>query len=149
VRSVAAFQRAALTGGRRDAHHVRREMRCYVRTPIHMQTPLLLSGEPRERFAPAFGVVAHERIELFTSAKDGTEAGRHNGPRVHRALEHALMHRRFTRDPIVIVGIPLPRIDVANDERKISVRNRRRGFTVDDEAPARQFRRHDAEQLNG
>jgi len=114
-----------------------------------VEAPLLFAGKTGERFSPALRIVADERIEFVASAKDGTQAGRHDRPGMHCTLEDPLMHGRLTRNPVVILRIPFARIDVTDDECEISVGNRSGGSTIDDEAASRQFSRHDTEELNG
>lgn len=147
--AAAAFPGGRLSGGGCDAHHVGFVVRCYVRAAVHVQTPLLFAGEPRERFAPPIRIAANERVELFATSKDRAQRRGHDGSSVHRPLKHALMNRRLPGDPIVIFGIPFGRIDIADHEREIPVGNRRSRLAVNDEPPAGEVSRNDAEELNG
>ena len=124
-------------------------MRCNVRPPVNVQAPFLFSRETGKRFAPAFAVVSNERVELFATAKHGTETGWHHRPGVHRAFEHPLVHGGLSRNPIVIFRIPLAWIHIANYEREIPIGDRGRSFALYDEPPAREFGGHHTKQLNG
>jgi len=124
-------------------------MRRDVWTPVNVQAPFLFACEPGKGFAPAFAIVSNEGVELFATAKYGAETSGHDRPSMHRALEHPLVHGGLPRHPILIFGIPLAWVHIANDKCEIPICDRSRSFAVNDEPPAREFCGHDSEELNG
>ena len=126
-----------LRGRRGNPQYIRFMMRGDMRTTVHMQTPLLLPSQPRQRFAPRFRIAAHHFVQFIPVRKNRTEPNRHDGPSVHRALKDTLMHAGLPAHPTAVgqicvqrLGTPLRGIDIPNNQGQISVSNGTGAFSL-------------------